>query len=849
MTGKVKIIGAFSMSLLVLVLAGLYAYRTAHEYKSSSDGVIHAHKTIAEAENILLHVQSIEAAQRGYVITGDEQYLQPHAEGVKNITGTTARLKELANYDQSQSDLSDSILLATKFKVNFANDVIQARKYWGFDSAQSMMMTGTGEKHMKKIRLLVRTFVNKEKALLVRELARAQANFSQTLHTLVASIVFAICIIVTTLFFFIRDHNRRLHSEEQLVESEYRMRNFLDSLPLGVFVMRLDGTPYYVNTTAVNILGKGIVAGADVDNITEVYKVYVAGTDQLYPTEILVRLLAGEKQAVIEDMEVLKEGKRIPLRVNTTHTRGMDGELKYAIAVFEDITDMREVQNRLMKAKKIAEESMALKEAFLANMSHEIRTPMNAIIGFTNLLLKRDLAGEEKVYVHTIKTSGENLLRIINDVLDVSKMESGMMTFENHAISISEIFSSLQAMLSPKAQEKHLALTFTCMPGVPPSVLGDPTRLTQILVNLAGNAIKFTEKGSVEVTASAISENTEVCEIGFSVKDSGIGIPEDKLQQIFDRFTQAESHTARHYGGTGLGLSIARQLVELQGGKIVVKSAQGIGSVFTFVLPFRQTLAEVHQRQKQESGTDPRIFASKRILLVEDNPINIKFVQSLFGEYGIKTDLAQNGMEAVSKVREKTYDIVLMDIEMPEMNGYEATTVIRDELRSTIPILAMTAHAMAGEREKCLQAGMNGYISKPINEELLFSEMFRLTAGQETAEAPLTNLDYLIRSMKGNKDAIRETIDIFLKHMPADLELLREAVENKDLVMIKRNAHRIKSTVSIAGAAGIAKILGDLEERASSKDINEIMVLYKALVPMTDQAISEMQSQRIIYNP
>lgn len=396
------------------------------------------------------------------------------------------------------------------------------------------------------------------------------------------------------------------------------------------------------------------------------------------------------------------------------------------------------------EAKEKAEESTKLKEAFLANMSHEIRTPMNAIIGFSDLLSKAKLEDKEKEYVRTIKSAGENLLTIINDILDISKIEAGMMTFEEHTFSVKEIFKSLNVMMMGKAKEKNLDLVFTYDEDVPDVLLGDPTRLTQIIINLTGNAIKFTKKGMVQVHATVLKKNYgssqsiqehENIVVEFSVKDTGIGIPPEKLENIFERFRQAESHTTRKYGGTGLGLSIAKQLVELQGGTLSVKSELNIGSVFSFCIPYKKTFEVLHTHEIPVKKYNMKELGKLNILLVEDNRLNVMLVMSLFSEYNLKLQVAENGSVGIEKLKEnngstplnKCFDIILMDMEMPVMNGYEAATIIRMEMKNNIPIIAMTAHAMAGEKERCLSLGMNDYISKPINANMLFEKMYDLT--------------------------------------------------------------------------------------------------------------------------
>lgn len=384
------------------------------------------------------------------------------------------------------------------------------------------------------------------------------------------------------------------------------------------------------------------------------------------------------------------------------------------------------------EAKEKAEESTKLKEAFLANMSHEIRTPMNAIIGFSDILFKGKLEEKEREYVKTIKSAGENLLTIINDILDISKIEAGMMTFEDHTFSVKEIFKSLNVMLMSKAEEKNLGLFFRCDDDVPENLFGDPTRLTQIIINLVGNAIKFTTKGNINVRAKVLNSNFKNNKNGdtvveFLVQDTGIGISKDKIEHIFERFRQAESHTTRKYGGTGLGLSIAKQLVELQDGKLSVESEFDVGSIFKFYIPYKKSVEVLSATDTTEKKYNMAKLSKLNILLVEDNRLNVKLILSLFSEYNLQLEVAENGSIGIEKLKKNKFDIILMDMEMPVMNGYEAAAFIRNDIKSEIPIIAMTAHAMSGERERCLSLGMNDYISKPINANLLFEKMYELT--------------------------------------------------------------------------------------------------------------------------
>jgi CheY-like chemotaxis protein len=351
-----------------------------------------------------------------------------------------------------------------------------------------------------------------------------------------------------------------------------------------------------------------------------------------------------------------------------------------------------------------------------------------------------------------------------------------------------------------------------------------------------------------------LKEKKDSYDIEFSVKDTGIGIDNEKLQFVFERFSQAEAHTTRNYGGTGLGLSIARQLVTLQGGTMSVTSVFGKGSTFSFILSFKKTDKIFVNTQLNYDVQDIEQLSKLNILVVEDNLINIKFVKSLFANYKIEADIAENGKLALEQMKHKEYDMILMDIEMPEMNGYVTTSFIRHELKSDIPIIAMTAHAMAGEQDKCLALGMNDYISKPINAHLLFEKMLMVVSSKLLAaqikpkKNKVVNLNFLIQSIGSKKDVMRETIDIFLEQVPEDIQILNEAVTKIDYTRIKNYAHKMKSTASLIGMHDVEPILAEMESLGEDKkEIGRIESLNEMLNVLCKQGIEEMEQERLNY--
>lgn len=416
-----------------------------------------------------------------------------------------------------------------------------------------------------------------------------------------------------------------------------------------------------------------------------------------------------------------KDGSLRTWMYNNILSELLEGE-KYVIGNAVDMTERIKMEEELIKAKEQAEKNALAKDVFLANMSHEIRTPMNAIVGFANLLKDSPLSEEQSDYLSYIIISTQNLLGIINDILDISKIESGHIFIEEVPFSIKETVTIVKNILQSKASEKGIDLFCSIDKEIPGQALGDPTRLHQILLNLANNAIKFTTTGSVKITAEQTKYTDAETTVLFKVSDSGIGIPEDKLAMIFDRFTQANSDTTRKYGGTGLGLSISKSLVELQNGEIFVESIENNGSTFGFSITYKKILAMPDKDSNisvSELVTDRKI----NVLLVEDNVLNQKLALRVLEKFGFTVELAQNGKIAVEKVKANKYNIILMDLQMPEMDGYQATIAIRNELRDETPIIAMTAHSLVGEKEKCIEIGMNEYITKPFNQRDLFEKI------------------------------------------------------------------------------------------------------------------------------
>jgi signal transduction histidine kinase/DNA-binding response OmpR family regulator len=548
-------------------------------------------------------------------------------------------------------------------------------------------------------------------------------------------------------------------------------------------------------------------------------------------------------------------------------------QLKEEIFKQKIINELRNLQVRQQielakKEKEVAIQTAQLKHQFMANMSHEIRTPMNAIIGMARLLLGKDPRPDQLRYLNAIQLSADNLLVIINDILDLSKIEAGKIVIEHIDFSPKEVLNSVRDMLMLKAEEKNLALILDIDSSIPKRLTGDPTRLNQILINLAGNAVKFTEKGHIEVSATLTKKEGDKLWVKFDVTDTGIGIAREHLDSIFDSFTQAGSDTTRKFGGTGLGLTICRQLVGLMGGEISVSSTLGTGTTFTATVPFTEALSqEEQQHNKVLDAVSMRRLSSMKVLLVEDNEFNRMVAEDTLKESipGIRLDVAVNGQEAVDSARKTLYDVILMDIQMPVMDGLTATIVIRNQLpepyRHT-KIIAMTANVLQEDVNQYFAAGMNAFISKPFHEDELLLKMDSVMGNTPTfvnnkpntennvkEEAPpnlpdkVTDMQFLKQLTNGNEEKMKKYINMFLDNAPKLLDNIDKALAIKDYPTIKIAAHSLKPQLSYMGVKEeVSKIFMIEQSAGEAAHFGTLPILIRNLNLLCNKAFIELKN-------
>jgi PAS domain S-box-containing protein len=544
----------------------------------------------------------------------------------------------------------------------------------------------------------------------------------------------------------------------------------------------------------------------------EVYQeVFAKGSVADFP--LTLRHIKGKLTDVLFNGSIFKDDLENVLGVvivarDVTEQKRIASELNEAKELAEFATEIAEqAKSKAERATRIAEDAVKAKQQFLSNMSHEIRTPMNAIIGFTKVVLKTELTEKQKEYLQAIKLSGDALIVLINDILDLAKVDAGKMHFEQTPFKMALSISSMLHLFETKIQEKNLELVKIYDTNIPAVLVGDPVRLHQIILNLVSNAVKFTSDGSITVNVKLVKEDEESVTIEFAVSDTGIGISESKIENIFENFQQATSGTSRLFGGTGLGLAIVKQLVEAQSGTISVSSNIGNGSTFSFTLNFLKTKFEAESEiQFPDFEKDLKHI---KVLVVEDIALNQLLMKTLLDDFGFERDIASNGRIAVEMLSKNAYDIILMDLQMPEMNGFEATEHIREIMKLSIPIIALTADVTTVDLAKCKAVGMNDYIAKPVDERILYSKIIGLVKPTAIKELPIkidfisdhkcTDLHYLIHRTKANKELMTEMITLYLEQTPPLIFIMKKSYEEQDWSSLQAAIHKIIPSFSIMG--------------------------------------------------
>ena len=757
------------------------AYRNAEKEKRA-DELIVANKELA--------YQNTEKEKRANeLIIANKELAYQNAEKEKRANELIIANKELAFQNDEKQKRADELSIANKElvfqnaeKENRAAELIIANKELSFQN---------NEKKNRAAELII---ADKELVYQTEEKARREIA-SLELEKISNSLKLA------------------SHYARSLIEAS------LDPL----FTINPKGKITDLNNASIEIIGipREEIIGTDFFGYfteplkaREVYKkVYKNGFVEDYPLTIKDAKLTDVlfNGSVYKDDSGMVLGAVVAAR-DITEQKRVATELNEAIVFAEFATELaEEAKNKAESAALIAENAVKAKQQFLSNMSHEIRTPMNAIIGFTKVLLKTELTSKQKEYLTAIKLSGDALIVLIDDILDLAKVDSGKMTFDSTPFKMALSISAMVHLFETKIRERNLHVFNEYDNNIPEVLVGDPVRLHQIILNLISNAVKFTHKGSITIKVKLIGEDDEKATIEFSVTDTGIGIPQNKLEKIFENFQQATSGTSRLYGGTGLGLAIVKNLVEAQGGSISVKSQPDKGSTFSLILSFLKTNSDAESEAALQE-LDPEI-KNIRVLVVEDIALNQLLMKTLLDDFGFQREIAENGKIAVELLKYKRFDVVLMDLQMPEMNGFEATEYIRNELKLNIPIIALTADVTTTDLEKCKLVGMNDYIAKPVDEKLLYSKIASLVKKPQSVvrndvdlivkveenKMKCIDLDYLKQRTKSNPTLLIEMIKAYLDQTPPLIIAMNQSYHDQDWSKLYSTVHKMIPSFSIMG--------------------------------------------------
>ena len=639
-----------------------------------------------------------------------------------------------------------------------------------------------------------------------------------------------------------REAYRQLHEEQQ--NNVAFTQNLLNILPTGYHSVNAEGIIIDMNKTELDWLGYQREEVVEQMHISDLYgnEEYRGRFDELFE-----HFKKSGFSGNMEQTLVCKNGDLIPALVTSKALYDSEGHFWRNITTVYNFSERKKLENELIAARLEADNARRLKQLFMANMSHEIRTPLNAILGFAKLLERASLQEPYKEYLESIRISGANLLNIVNDILDFEKIRSGMLRIEQIDFDLQGLLHSIVTMVRPSAEEKHVHLSLKTGPNLPSVLSGDPMRLTQILVNLLGNAIKFTEFGSVTLCVDALPKTDptdSTVRIRFEVEDTGIGIDEAEHVRIFERFAQAATDMSRKYGGTGLGLSLVRMLVELQQGEIRLESTPGKGSTFTVEIPYQpghngKAISAAHYPVDNQPLPD---LSGYHVLLVEDNPMNRRIAELTLLEFGLQVTMASDGYEALGFLTENptAFDLVFVDIQMPGMDGHTTAQKIRSELGLLIlPLVAMTAHVFAAEREKVMSSGMNDFLTKPINQNELITVLLRFLPGFWN---PAAFREYTM----GNTTIGLEIAQMFIRQFKQEIKAFTPAIGQKDFAQIASLAHYLRSTAAYSGfQQSLGATLMQMEAEAKKERPNSAQLgkLYQKLANDSRRAVAIMQRE------
>nr|WP_255716638.1 response regulator [Dyadobacter chenwenxiniae] len=841
------------LGLALIFGSHYFTYKNVRDLSLNNERLNRTIGILNQTANFGLVTKDFQSNMRGYLITQDNNLLADNYNKKTELVGITDTLYNLVKNDPAQTVRVRQLLSISSNIVAYSQEIVSICRTISRDSAFQKIREGEGIRLNKSLTNKINEIEYHENHNLnTRRMLVARTQENSVRFIMVTAIV-GLFLTVVSIIFMNLDKRRQVLLQNEINEKERLVSQYLEAIPDGVMVINKQSEIVFLNQSGREILGlkpsKLITLSDELSQITllDPTRFHERFTPETLP---VARGLKGEKLAG-NKIDLIKNDKIYHLETNVQPVIGIEGEVTSAITVFRDITERANYEATLEKARALAEKSVRVKDIFLSNVSHEIRTPLNAIIGFTNLLVGEVKEPKSMEYVEYIQYAGRNLLELINDILDFSKIEAGQVHLEKTTISLKEVVESVSVIAKQKAVEKGISYQYRLADDLPAFVEADKLRLTQILLNVCGNALKFTEKGGVTLSVEPVRRSVNgVQTIRMTVTDTGIGIAKDKLSDVFNRFVQATESTTRVFGGTGLGLSIVKSLVGLFEGTVKLESELGKGTTFIMDFPFQ--VMQAPAEPAEEIVIDPRESISLlKVLAAEDNTLNQKLLRAIFERLKIPLSIVNNGQEALDKLREEEFDIVLMDIQMPVMDGYTAIKEIRKSISKTIPIITMTAHAMVGEKEECLSIGANSYISKPFKEsELIYTIAYLGNKGHLETPSPapqikeiipqqqgtmadsILNLEYLAEITGGDNELRAELIQMFENDSKTQLDTIEESSRAGDLERLRQSIHKFRSSLFSVGMLSTANQYKELEailkQGSWNNDLAQKLVLLKA---------------------
>ncbi|MFN8436378.1 MAG: PAS domain S-box protein [Cytophagales bacterium] len=651
-----------------------------------------------------------------------------------------------------------------------------------------------------------------------------------------------------------REITQRKLIENRIKQQEEKYRNIIANMNIGLVEVNNEGLIEYVNNRFCENSGYnlGELIGKNSEELFET----LLNIPQELRQDYRIRTHRGLTQIPV----CVKTGDIKWWMVSDTPIYNDKQEQVGTVFISLDITQQKYLEFELEKAKIKAEEGSKAKEAFLANMSHEIRTPLNAVIGFVRELGKNELTERQRKLVQNSSIASKHLLSIINNILDISKIEAGELNLENTPFDLNVLFQNIYSIMVIKTQEKKIYFRTQIEPNVSNVLIGDSLRIQQILINIIGNAIKFTQKGGVEVLCKLKSQKGNKQRLQFVINDTGIGMDASYLANLFNKFSQEDKSTSRKFGGTGLGMAITHELVQLMNGEIEVNSEKNVGT--TFYVNLEMPIGNSKELKDTITTIEGVDLSDVRVLLVEDNEMNRLVAQNTLSYYNCKADEVENGFEAIEKLKNNQYDVILMDIQMPELDGISTTKIVREELKINTPIIALTANAFKSEIDKCKSIGMNDYVIKPFDENILISTIAKfankiietqnedkeevdiLEVVESQKENSLYDLSNLVKMSRGNDEFLVKMINLFIQQSYLSIEQLKEALNNSDIERIYAVSHRMKPSIDNMGVESLKQEIRLLESLAKEGSFN--MEIVRLINYVEEQSLKVIEQLKLI---